>query len=67
MTNINDIRRKKDKGPYDQSLEYTINLYDRLPYIRDVNLCNKENIKMHSGNIVKSYQCIITKPREISS
>lgn len=54
--NYDEIRRRKDKGPYDMSLEYKIDIYDKLPYIRDVNLCNQETICLVSGNIIKYYR-----------
>lgn len=52
---LEDIKRKRHSGPYDHSLEFNINMYDKLPYVKDESLCTKEAIKMHSGNVVKYY------------
>ena len=40
---------------YDSSMEYTIKMYDELPYQRNINLCNEEQIKLISGNVCKFY------------
>lgn len=63
--NYDDIRKLKDKGPYDMSLEYRIDLYDKLPYVRDINLCNRETICLNSGNIIKYYRYKFIKTKEV--
>jgi len=39
------------------SSEPGADLYDRLPYQRNYNMCNEEHVAMESGNIVKFYDC----------
>lgn len=34
-----------------------LDLYDKLPYIRNHDLCNSDHISMESGNIYKFYDC----------
>jgi hypothetical protein len=53
--NVNEIRKRKEKGPYDFSMEENITMYDKMPYIRDVNICNRDTIGLFSGNIIKFY------------
>lgn len=55
--NYDELRKKKDKGPYDSSLEENINMYDNMPYHRDINYCNQDNLGLISGNIIKFYRC----------
>lgn len=43
--------------PYDESLEESYNLYDKMPYELDINLCGRHGIKMNSGNLLKYYRC----------
>ena len=31
-------------------------LYDRLPYVRNFDICNGTHVKMESGNIIKFYE-----------
>jgi hypothetical protein len=54
---IDELRRKKDSGPYDASLENNFSLYDNLPYYRDISICNQSNICLISGNVIKYYRC----------
>jgi uncharacterized protein (DUF1919 family) len=60
-----DLFRKKAKGPYDSSLEENMPMYDNLPYICDVTLCNRDTINMESGNIIKYYRYTIGEAFEI--
>lgn len=66
--NTEELRRRKDKGPY---YELTLNeighIYDKMPYVRDINLCNNESIKYVSGNIVKYYRYNMIQMKEISN
>lgn len=64
--NTEEIRKRKDKGPYfELSLDDKGHIYDKMPYVRDINLCNTESIRYVSGNIVKFYQYNITRLKEI--
>lgn len=53
--NYDELRKLRDKGPYDQSLELRMDMYDNVPYERDTSLCNKENLTYRNGNIIKFY------------
>jgi hypothetical protein len=60
-----DLFRKKAKGPYDTALEENMPMYDNLPYVCDVALCSRDNIKIESGNIIKFYRYKIGDALEI--
>lgn len=55
--NYDNLRSKKDRGPYDSTLEDTFPMYDNMPYIRDISICNQEYLGLLSGNIIKYYRC----------
>ena len=66
--NIEEIRRRKDKGPYyELTIDEKRQMYDKMPYVRDINLCSKESIRYVSGNIIKVYHYNITKVKEIAN
>lgn len=54
--NNDELRKMKDKGPYDRNLEQDFSMYDRLPYNRDISLCNYDTLGLISGNIIKYYR-----------
>lgn len=55
---------------YDHNLEYSVNIYDHLPYTRDIVLCGADKVAVCSGNVVKYYSykenppCIIDNQDE---
>lgn len=55
--NFAELRRKKDSGPYDTTLEHSFIMYDNMPYERDVSICNEEHLGLLGGNIIKYYRC----------
>lgn len=55
-----ELRKMKDRGPYDTSLEIKFSMYDKMPYCRDILLCNKDKIGLLSGNVIKYYRCKIS-------
>lgn len=65
--NRQELRQRKDSGPYDDSLNMRIQIYDNMPYVRDINICNKESIALYSGNLIKYYRCCIQEARLIES
>lgn len=40
---------------YDKSLEDNMTMYDNQPYKRDYELCNTNNVRLVSGNVMKYY------------
>lgn len=42
---------------YDSALDYGIDMYDKLPYQRDYDLCNASTLALYSGHIIKYYLC----------
>jgi hypothetical protein len=54
--NYNELRSRKDKGPYDSTLEEKISMYDRMPYNWDISLSQYNTLGLISGNIVKYYR-----------
>jgi len=55
--NTDELRNRKDKGPYDRALEEKISMYDKMPYNRDISLLNYDTLQLISGNIIKYYRC----------
>jgi len=55
--NHDELRIRKDKGPYDRALEEKISMYDMMPYNRDISLLNYDTLELISGNIIKYYRC----------
>lgn len=53
--------------PYDTTLEDNIPMYDKLPYQRDADLCNKDSLRLTSGNIIKSFTYHIEDPIQIDN
>ncbi len=47
-----ELRRLKDKGPYEHMMEIS-NMYDKMPYKRDISICGPDSIVLVSGNIIK--------------
>jgi hypothetical protein len=52
---------------YDNSLynQDPYSMYDNLPYVSNKEICNKENLKLFSGNVIKYYRCLMKEPYEI--
>lgn len=40
-------------------------IYDKIPYVRDKELCNESNITKVSGNIIKAYRYLLKDTYEI--
>lgn len=55
------------KQPYDATLEENMSMYDKLPYKRNVDMCNASTLALISGNLVKFYRCTYDEPREIDT
>jgi len=53
--------------PYDISLynQGQFSMYDNLPYVSNKEICNKDNLKLFSGNIIKYYRCLMKEPYEV--
>lgn len=51
--------------PYDDSILENWPMYDNMPYVWDRNLIVDKHWKSVSGNIIKSYRCIMKDPYEI--
>lgn len=45
------------KQPYDATLEENMSMYDKLPYKRNIDMCNASTLALESGNLVKYYRC----------
>lgn len=55
------------KQPYDATLEENMSMYDKLPYKRNVDMCNASTLALESGNLVKYYRCAQQDPIEIQT
>jgi hypothetical protein len=53
--NYDELRKLRDKGPYDQSMELRMDMYDNIPYERDASFCNIENLTYGNSSIIKFY------------
>lgn len=51
--------------PYDDSVWDHLKMYDNAPYVWDVDLSNENVITLVSGNIIKSYRCLVTGTIEV--
>lgn len=54
-------------NPYDSALEDNLSMYDKLPYQRDSNLCNREALALVSGNVLKYYRCKTSEPYKVKT
>ena len=64
---MSDVRKDEIHRPYDASLENNLSMYDKLPYKRDIDLCNASSIAMESGNLIKYYRCAKAEDVEIKN
>lgn len=66
---MSDILKAATKklNPYDSALEDNLSMYDKLPYQRDANLCNRDSLGLVSGNILKNYRCKMNEPYEVKN
>ncbi|BCJ95619.1 hypothetical protein acsn021_31880 [Anaerocolumna cellulosilytica] len=65
--NAIELRRLRDKGPYDTSLDNNISMYDKLPYQQDVSLYTPGTLFLTSGNVIKYYRCKVKEEFTINS
>ncbi|MDF2543582.1 MAG: hypothetical protein K0S47_3300 [Herbinix sp.] len=54
-------------NPYDSTMEDNWTMYDTMPYVKDDALIRDSGMKKESGNIIKSYRCILIEPYEIKN
>lgn len=48
--------------PFDVTYGEQMNMYDNMPYIRNLAICGNDAVKMESGNVVKFFRCNAKKP-----
>jgi hypothetical protein len=51
--------------PYDDSMWDQCKMYDSIPYVWDRDLYDTRHLSIESGNIIKSYRCLIKEPYEV--
>ncbi|MDF2802436.1 MAG: hypothetical protein K0S61_2339 [Anaerocolumna sp.] len=51
--NVNELRQRRDKAPFNEISTVDFIMYDKLPYSMDINLCPRDSHKLISGNIIK--------------
>ncbi|HKM00340.1 MAG TPA: hypothetical protein VJZ06_10565 [Mobilitalea sp.] len=51
--------------PYDDSMWDRWNMYDKMPYVWDADLCGTKKLMLESGNIIKFYRCMTKEPFEV--
>lgn len=62
-----ELRKLKDKGPYDASLEDFFKMYDEMPYVKDTSICTNDSIILYSGNIIKYFAYQLGDTKKISN
>lgn len=61
--NISNVSQITLSSTFDSTFEIEqYSMYDNFPYVRNINLCSNENIKLISGNIIKGYRCKLDTP-----
>ena len=55
MNQINRVEGISQK--YDGALDYGIDMYDKITYKRDADICNASTLALYSGHIIKYYLC----------
>lgn len=48
--------------PYDVTFGETLDMYDKMKYIRNVDVCNSAAIAMETGNVCKFFRCKSSNP-----
>ncbi len=56
------MRNSEYNNKYDASLEFNVLMYDKLPYIKDNNICGPDKIQLFSGNVIKYYSFFQDEP-----
>ena len=51
--------------PYDDSMWEKWSIYDSAPYVMDVDIRSNDKLALVSGNIIKSYRCLVKEPYEL--
>jgi hypothetical protein len=65
-----DIRKDKKTAPikpFDDTIWEKWSIYDNAPYIQNVDMRSDNNFALVSGNIIKSYRCLIKEPYELKN
>lgn len=52
---------------YDDTQSCYNSIYDKMPYVWDSDLILERRIIRESGNVIKSYRCLIKDPYEIKN
>ena len=47
--------QKRSLRPFDGAPLTSDNMYSHLPYVKDINLCTPEMVRLQSGNLIKYY------------
>lgn len=55
--NSDELRKLRDKSPYENIMDGNFAMYDNVIYQRDINICGPETLALQSGNIIKYYRC----------
>lgn len=53
------------KETSDESIPDRWMMYDNIPYAQDKDICDSSNITLESGNIIKSYRCLLKDTLEL--
>lgn len=53
--------------PYDDSMWDCWGMYENMPYMWDPGLNYDRRLTAVSGNIIKSYRCLIKEPYEVKN
>ncbi|MBP3702756.1 MAG: hypothetical protein J6I65_03115 [Lachnospiraceae bacterium] len=64
---MDDKLYAKSLMTFDHTYEPQMEMYDKLPYARDINVCDWKKPRMASGNIVKFFQYELGKKQIIQN
>lgn len=53
--------------PYEFTVPYGVDIYDKLPYTMDYDLCTRTGITLQSGNVVKAYHYMTSDTFEVGN
>lgn len=61
----NESRKFSPLLPYDVTFGETLDMYDKMTYVRNVDVCNTGSVAMETGNVCKFFRCKSNSPIKI--
>lgn len=72
LKGANMNKRKKESyshplSPYTEAQWDKWTMYNNIPYEWDEDLYHEKKVQLYSGNLIKSYRCLVNEPLEIQN